>query len=342
MTVSDDLEPITPREAVDRWIDSRREEATTSTVESYEYRLDQFLNWVESDRDAPLLNLNDLGGRDLQRFWEHRNASVEQTTMRNEFGTLTSWLEWCVAIEAVEPDLPEAAKAMKPQLSRGERVNDVRLSTEQAGRILDYLDTFEYATREHAMMLLLWRTGCRISGLRALDVKDFDAEGQALAAITRPNQGTRLKNGARGERLIALADETIDVLQSYIKRRRISNRDEFGRRPLLTTERGRASKSLVRKTTYQLTHPCIYGPCPHEMNPDTCEFREHGHESKCPSALSPHKVRTGSISWMRERGVPIEVISERCDLTPETLRHHYDRSDPRERLEQRREHIDQL
>jgi hypothetical protein len=142
--------------------------------------------------------------------------------------------------------------------------------------------------------------------------------------------------------MIALADDTVAVLRDYIDQSRENKTDEYDRKPLLTTRQGRISEQWVRKTTYRVTHPCIYGPCPHDRDPDDCDFRQHGYESRCPSARSPHEVRTGSISWMRERGIPIEVVSERVDSTPETIREHYEFSDPRERLEQRRDHINDL
>jgi len=40
--------------------------------------------------------------------------------------------------------------------------------------MLDFLKKFEYASNRHVTLLILWKTGMRMSGLRTLDLGDFD------------------------------------------------------------------------------------------------------------------------------------------------------------------------
>jgi predicted naringenin-chalcone synthase len=70
--------------------------------------------------------------------------------------------------------------------------------------------------------------------------------------------------------------------------------------------------------------------------------------SKCPSTRSPHPIRTGSITWQLNQGVPREVVSQRCNT--DQIEEFYDKPDEDERWRryhdqmerQRRQHVDSL
>jgi hypothetical protein len=95
--------------------------------------------------------------------------------------------------------------------------------------------------------------------------------------------------------------------------------------------------------SYLATLPCLHSPCPHGRERPTCEFTTHAHASKCPSSRSPHKIRTGSITWQLDLGIPPEVVANRVNASLETIEQHYDVADPRERMEKRRRpHVENL
>ncbi len=334
-----DLRPITPRDAVDRFLQRRESDATEMTLQSYRSRANRFVRWCEHE---DILNLNELNGRHLSEYLEHRQQTCNRTTLNNEFGTLKKLFEFCVAVEGVEPYLPDKVDLLKPSVSKKESSNDEKLDVDRAKAILEYLGRYERASRDHIVMTLLWHTGCRMAGLRGLDLDDFDSDECLLEWRHRPETGTPLKNKDESERDVSISPDIAQLVDEYIRHKRIDVDDEHGRRPLLTTERGRISKGSIRIATYRLTQPCLTNECPHDREIPTCEYRDHGHESKCPSSLSPHRIRTGSITWMRERGIPAAVVAERVDATPETIRYHYDRSDPRELMKERRSQFDKL
>ena len=358
---SRDLSPITPRDAVERFIERRQSDSTEQTLRTYHDRLMRFVRWLEHE---DILNLNVVGGRDLQEYLAYRQQTCNRTTLNNEFGTLKKFFEFLVAIEATEPAMPDRVQLLKPTASADDQTNVEKLPPERAREILEYLERFEYAGRRHVTMLLMWRFAFRLGDLRAIDVEDcsFDGEidkerrrmigertenvpeeiGPHLYMIHRPESGTPLKNKSKSERIVSLTDDEVRVLQDYIDKKRTEQIDENGRRPLLTSTHGRPTNTCVRRWMYRLTQPCLVGPCPHDKDPETCEYREHGHESGCPSVKSPHKVRTGAISNMRECGISPEDVSERVDATPETIRQHYDFSDELQRLENRRERFEDL
>jgi len=50
-------------------------------------------------------------------------------------------------------------------------------------------------------------------------------------------------------------------------------------------------------------------------------------------------IRTGSISWQLDRGVPIDLVAERVNAAPDTIRRYYDKSTELEKFRERRRNI---
>ncbi|MFB6150185.1 MAG: hypothetical protein ABEJ40_00115 [Haloarculaceae archaeon] len=208
---------------------------------------------------------------------------------------------------------------------------------------MEHFRRFERGTRGHAFLELAWNTGARLGALRALDRRDFDAENEAVEFRHRPDTGTPLKNKADGERVVAVTPEVVEAVEDYLNGDRWDKRDEYGREPLLSTRQGRPGINTVRRMSYQVTLPCNYDECPHGHDIPECDFRAVNHESKCPSSRAPHHIRTGSISWQLNCGIPIEVVAVRVNSSVKTIKKHYDKASERERMEQRRrEHIEKL
>jgi site-specific recombinase XerD len=329
-----DLQPIPPRKALDEWLVVVGTDTSGSTSDTYQRRVSNFVEWCESEG---ILNLNNVDGRDVKEYADRRRPKLNETSMKNELRTVRQFLQFGVALEAIEPALPEKLTHHIPSLSKGDEASDLSLDRDRAHAILDDLEKYHYASRDHALFLLLWDTAARISGIRALDLEDFDEDDGTVRFLSRPGSDTRLKNGQTGERMNVLDTTTVDVLRDYIRKNRKSKTDDFGRSPLITTKFGRPSTSMVRRTTYRLTQPCNRGSCPHGEEIESCQFREHGHASKCPSSLSPHPVRTGRITDLRNRGVRIAKVAGRVDAMPDTIRAYYDKPDLGEDLARRRD-----
>ncbi|MXR51127.1 site-specific integrase [Halovenus sp. WSH3] len=356
----DDLEPLDPHQALDMWLDRQRAEKSEETVQSYYYRVRQFADWLVEDG---ITNLNNLDGRDVFRYDSDRRADgLSKSALNNQLGTIKLFLDFCVDVEAAPADLP--AKVEIPTLSKAERANEEKLSAERAETILENLERFDYASRDHAMFALAWHTGMRLGALRSLDLRDCylveddlerlaheDAiESEALDDVQvpflylrhRPDSDTPLKNSLEGERPVGLSEEIGQLLQDYIEVNRYEVTDSEGRKPLFSSQKGtgRMLKGAIRSRFNIVTQPCRYGVCPHDRDTDTCEALEHGYEARCPSARSPHRIRTGSITHHRDEGWPPEVLAERVNATPEVIRTHYDQPDLLKRMESRRDYLD--
>ncbi|UHQ96017.1 site-specific integrase [Natrinema halophilum] len=83
--MSDDLEPISPREAVDLYISHRELEVSAKMLQNHKYRLNVFVEWCDEVR---IDNLNDLTGRYLHRYRVWRQQDVNIVTLRRQLATL--------------------------------------------------------------------------------------------------------------------------------------------------------------------------------------------------------------------------------------------------------------
>jgi len=334
--VSGDLDPLAPEDAVKLYLDHREGELSADTHQSHRYRLESFAEWCEKN---DIHNLNDLTGRKLHTYRVDRREEddLKPVTLRGQLSTIRVFLRFCASIDAVSESIPE--KMLIPTVSDGEAVSKTTLEPNRAERILEHLRKFEYASRNHAIMRLLWMTGMRVGSARSIDVDDYDPDAPGIQLVHRPEADTPLKNQERGQRWVALRDETATLLSDYIETRRIDTVDEHGREPLFTTNQGRISGSAIRATIYTLTRPCQYVECPHDRDPAECEAMERIHASKCPSSRSPHDVRSGAITSHLLDDVPVEIVSDRMNVSQQILDQHYDRRTEREKMEKRREYL---
>lgn len=335
----DRVPDLSPREALERWLNKMRASKAENTVSSYHYQLKLFIEFCEEEGITPI---SDLTGWDIETYeTERRKQDVELLSLSKELHTLTQFLEYCARIELVNEELPE--KVDPPDVPRDAHVDETRLHTDDAKALLSWYDENDYGSRAHALLTVTWYTGCRLGGIRTLDLGDYSSEEQYLQFIHRPDRGTPLKNGRDGERAVGLTEYVVDVLDAYIDNHRHEKFDDNGDAPLFASEVGRASPNAVRAWMYLATQPCLHSPCPHGNERETCEYVDYSKGSQCPSSRSPHQVRTGSITWQLNRGVPIEAVAERVNTSVRVLKRHYDQPTRIEELEERRrEHVDRL
>lgn len=195
------LERLHPAKALELYLEAR-DDATVHTMRGQKYRLRAFVAWCDEEG---ITNLNDINGRDLYRYrvWRreggYSGTELKTVTLRGDMATMRSFLRFCAEVNAVPSDLYD--KVPLPKLDAGEDVSDSTLEPDRAVDIIRYLSTYEYASKQHVIMLLLWHTGCRLGGLRGLDLGDLDlegdrprAEGPAVHFVHRPETGTPLKN----------------------------------------------------------------------------------------------------------------------------------------------------
>lgn len=336
-----DLDDVTPHEAFQLHIEMVGNKNAQWTETTHKSNLRPFLEWCEEEADIDYLH--ELTGRDLfeYRVWrrdggysEGRVDELAMSTLDGNLSTLRSFLKFCANIDAVPEDFYEKVPLLN--LSQSDEVSDSFITPERVPEILDYLERYEYASRDHVVWLLLWNTGMRISGVRALDLSDLDLDGNRPLVELVHRESTPLKNNEKGERVNRVSESVAIAIQDYIDGPRSSVQDDAGRSPLITTEHGRITSGTVRDTVYRWTRPCMIGiECPHGYEPDTCDFAYHKDMAKCPSARSPHDVRKARVTAYRNENVPRGVVSDRLDASEDILDKHYDRASKRKKAHRR-------
>ena len=335
--MSTQLEPIEPAEAVEWYLSERTPELSKKTILNQRYRLNSFVEWCD---EYELENMNDLTGRHLHRFrrWRQDEGGINKVTLQGQLQTFRVFLEFCANIDAVESGLRE--KVLMPTVSAEDEARNVFIDSEHARKILDYLEKFHYASRDHVIFAILWHAGIRLGSLRAIDLRDVDLDARCIDLVHRPGTDTPLKNKEAAERSVAVGEHYCEVLSDYIEHNREDTRDDYNRRPLITSAWGRLGGASIRETVYSLTRPCTLGPCPHDRDVDSCEAMEHQSASKCPSSHSPHAIRRGSITQHLRDGTPGEIVTERMNVSAAILDQHYDERTEREKMEIRRSFLE--
>lgn len=334
------LEPIEPETALELYLADRENNVTEATIRSHRSRLGHFIRWCD---DEEITNLNNLTGRKLHRYrlWRRDEGDLSPATEKTQMDTLRVFIRWVESIDGAPEDLH--VKIRSPTLTGDDNVRDEMLEEDRAEELLDYLRRYEYASRPHVVIALMWHTMMRVGAIHSLDVSDFDPEEKSLEVVHRPDEDTPIKNSTDGERFIALSDEVCQFLIDWIDQRRPAVTDEYGREPLISTSQGRAHTTTLRSDCYRYTRLCIStGECPHGRDIDDCPATEYERASECPSSESPHALRRGGITHSLQQDWPMKVVGDRANVSEQVLEMHYDRRTEKEKMEQRRDYLDNL
>jgi len=325
----DDPSELSIEAAADRWLRRKRGSLAKATVREYGYRLERFKEFC---RDEEIETVGELHPLDFDDYLAYREElGVKPVTMSKHFTSIGDFVGYLEDLGAVQDGLRDAIPDVS--IPSGGAVDDVMLAPEDGNALIRHYRTSEqdYGTRQHALLEVLWFTGCRLGAVRALDLRDFDPSDQSLAFGHRPDTGTPLKKAGNGERVVALAHENVEALEHYINQNRHETRDQDGRQPLITSTYGRPSADTIRNWTYLATVPCTRTTCPHDRDPATCEYLESTTASGCPSSRSPNQVRSGAITRMLNH-IPRDRVRYRAKTSQWD---HYDQASHREKMEHR-------
>jgi len=333
---TESLEPTAPERALELYLDDKARDCQEATVNAHRSRLGFFVEWCD---DQGIDTLDQLSARDLHEFRVWRREDLNVVSEKTQMDSLRVFIEWCETIDAVESGLYR--KVDSPNLDNGENARDTVLNAERAQEVLAYLKRYEYATTEHVCWVILTETGVRLGGARALDVEDYraDAETPHIEIHHRPDSETPIKNKDPGERRVAISEEACEVIDDYLEQRRPDVVDDHGREPLLATQRGRVGTSTIRTYVYRWSRPCAIGrECPHDRDPDDCEAANNeARAARCPSSVTPHPIRRGYITQLLRAGVPVEIVSDRCNVSPTIIDQHYDVRSKEDKMHQRQQ-----
>lgn len=323
-----DLESLDPDTARDMYLESRSGELAERSLELYAGHIDDFVDWLGAG------DMRAVTARTLHEYRVDAAGGMARSSLSIALSTVRRFVAYCESAGGVAPGTAE--KFELPDRDRSARSE--MLDADDAEEVLAYLRRYRYASREHALLLLLWHAGLRTGTAHALDAGDLEEERDRLRVRHRPGTGTPLKNGEDAERFVALSAGASEVLADYAAEHRHDVTDGDGRRPLFTTRHGRPAKNTLRRVVYAATRPCEAGRgCPHGRDPGECEAAQRSNDAcKCPSSVSGHPVRRGAITHFLRSDVPEDAVSDRMDVSRDVLDAHYDRRSEGEKAEQRR------
>jgi len=336
------LEPLEPREALDWYLEHRRDGLRTATLRKHESALGTFVDWTD---EVGFENMNDIHGRQLMQFktWRKNESDLVTVSLNGNLAIIQRFLRFCEQIDAVQAGVAE--RVPLPNVPAEEEVNYEVPSDDEVEAMRSYYRQFEYGSRRHIEFELIAEVGIRLGGVRAIDVEDVDSEEMTIGLRHRPeandDYGTPLKNGPDGERLINISERLRDFIVDYVEHNRADVVDKFDRQPLLTTSGGRASTATIRRDFYKMSRPCVYATnCPHDRDPTNCDAAKNEHAADCPSRFSTHPLRKWAIMTQLDSGVPKELLSDRVDVSVPVLDKHYDQRTEKQKSKRRRDELE--
>ncbi len=335
------LEPLTPADAVEWYLEHRRESFRMATWRKNESALGVFLEWTD---EVDIENINQIGGRELMAFktWWKDRSEITAISLNGNLSILRRFLRFCEQIDAVAEGV--ADRTPLPNVPPEDEVNYQVPTDEEVGAFRDYFRRFEYASRRQTELELVCEVGVRLGAVRAIDLGDIDDDKRRMSLRHRPEgpevYGTPLKNGTDSERYLNLSERLTQTIADYIDNNRINELDTFGREPLFTTKSGRPATSTIRRDFYKMTRPCIYGQgCPHDREITECDARTNSNADDCPSRYSTHPLRKWSIMHQLDAGISKEYLSDRVDVSIPVLERHYDQRSEERKSRRRREEL---
>jgi site-specific recombinase XerC len=342
LQAQDMTEDIDPETATTNWLMNEKREVTDRTHANYSTVADK---WCEFCEEHDIESMAEVSGRTLMKFKSWRAEQVKISTVGQNLSCLRRFIHFCENIEAVKSGLLDRVPDARPPNSG--QVRDEKVDKETAEAVLNYLRKFDYASRRHAIVELIWHCAFRTVTCMSIDTAHchLDRDDPFIVLENRPQEDTRLKNGDKSEREVSISTDVAEVLQDYIDMNRFDVTDDYGRNPLFTTRQGRATKNTIRRDIRTATRPCEYDDgCPFGEDPADCQARSNRHKAgDCPGVTTGHPLRRGSITHAHlDNDVPKRVVSDRCDVSEEVLVEHYDRQEESRKREIRRGYLDDM
>lgn len=238
---------------------ARKSNTTSKTRLSYAYDLKKFFVWLQSSvpelSDTPLKNISietlaKVSARDIEEFLDYLQTFVETinspVTVARKLSCLSAFFDYLVRHDLLVSN--PCDKVMKPKIKKDNRI--IKLSPDEVVRFLNAIEfgcekmsqrqkNYLENTRQRdlAIATLLLGTGIRVSECVGLNRKDLDFESCKINLLRKGHK----------RQFIAMGDEVIDALQSYLLlRNMITPRDAKDEDALfLSTQRTRMSVQAI-------------------------------------------------------------------------------------------------
>lgn len=302
----------------------RRQNRSPSTRSQYKRTIPTFINHVGRNRikypgELTTATIDEY----IDELFDEYNADATILTYTKN---VRAWLKWVNKRGLCDKSIYRLLD--KDELGLTPQARDEALPAPEASHILQTLQQQRRGSAAGALMELLWNCGPRIGGVHSLDISDLDTVNNDLYFRHRPDQGTHLKNGeedddtaGNGERVIAIRPRAVKAIELYLQTDHPGVIDEYGRKPLFATVRGRASRSTLRRWVYEATSCRWLHGGPVDV---TCDGSCDPDSDVCPHSYYPHAIRRGSIVDHLSGGLRPDKAGGRFNVSTPVIKKHYD------------------
>lgn len=282
-----------------------------STME-YIYRVKKYCAFLETRGKNPLT----VGRDDMKAFLGQLNdKGLKYGTIKRIYTCVSAFYEFLVEEELFEynPILPFRKYYLRRYKNDNDSESRKLISVEDASRLVNSI----LDSRDKCILLLLFKTGMRVSELTSLDVDDVDLDkGEVTLKLKKK----------RSNRVLYLDDEVITVLQRWLAARK--NRKGEKDQALFLSKVGtrikkRSIEDLIKKHADRIG---LHNP----------------HTSRLEDRFTPHCCRHWFTTHLIRAGMPRDFVKElRGDTRSEAI-DIYNHIDKKELKESYLAHVPQL
>ena len=242
------------------------------TVEAYRRDLRRFAAFLGEYE----LEWDDLRSRDVRSFLSSLlREELKERSVNRALSSVKGFYAFCQKFEYCEANPFSSVGGVK----RGKGLPEV-MSEEETARLLEMPEHDYLGSRDRALLELLYSTGCRVSEVTAMDVKDVACSGKSIRVYGKGNK----------ERYVFLGAPAREALSMYMQMR-----------PRHTVEgNADAQKALF-------------------LNAGGRRLSQRGladilsryvRRSGMGKKISPHTFRHSFATHLLDRGVDIRVVQE--------------------------------
>lgn len=274
---------------------------SAQTIAAYRDGFVLFLGFAESrlGKSPAAMALADMTPELIMAFLDHlerqRRNSVRSRNAR--LAALRSFLKFATHRDVSSLQVIE--RALGVPVKRFERPMFGYLSREEMLAVIGRPDESWLSQRDHALFLLMYNTGARVSEIVGLKVGDVVLDAAAACV--------HLHGKGRKQRSVPLWRSTVKAIRAWLKLN-----PQFGAAsPLLPSRSGHA---MTRNNAHQRLALAVETAT--ETNPDLAKRR-----------ISPHTIRHTTAMHLLQAGVDISVIALWLGHESPTTTHHYVEAD---------------
>ncbi len=166
----------------------------------YRHVLTRLLDAIGASRQVARVRLEDL----LDYFDELRARGLKAVTLSGYIGVAKSFFAWCEAQHYCDFS---PAKALKARQVSTDPSRNRAIPPDELNRMVDYARVT--SPRNHALILFLVDTGCRVGGLASLTLDHLDLEQKRAWLLEKGGHWLQVFFG----------DETADALRAWLIKR---------------------------------------------------------------------------------------------------------------------------